>query len=232
MRKLFIVIGLLVLAASGQTQRDAGAGGTIKGLVGLSGKAPGNVVIRMGMDPMCSRIYAGKRPVDAVVLTSDDGGLANAFVRLEGSFAKTPVPSQPVVVDQKGCFYVPRVIGARVGQVLRVTNGDNLLHNVHGMSTSDNGFNVGQPATGMHYDFTLKSEEMLKLKCDVHRWMISYVGVVNHPYFAVTGADGSFAINNIPAGKQTIRVWHEKFGEKAQAVEVKSGGTATVTFIY
>jgi hypothetical protein len=227
-----IFVCLLTSVVSGHTQRAVGSGGTIKGLVRLSGKPPGNVVVRMGMDPMCSRMYEGKRAVNLAVLTSDDGGLADVFVKLEGSFPQSPVPSQPAVVGQKGCFYVPRVIGARVGQVLRVTNGDNLLHNVHSMSTSMNGFNVGQPVLGMHYDFKLKSEEILKLTCDVHRWMISFVGVVSHPYFAVSGSDGSFTINNVPVGKRILRLWHEKLGELAQTIDVKSGATVVVTLTY
>jgi plastocyanin len=233
MRKLaVIVVCLLASAVSSHTQRSGGAGGTLKGRIRLSGKAPGNVVIRMGMDPMCSRLYAGKRAVDSAVLTSDDGGVANVFVKLEGSFPPSPVPPQPVIVDQKGCFYVPRVVGARVGQVLRVTNSDNLLHNVHSMSAGTNRFNVGQPGAGIKHDFKLTAEEILKLTCDVHRWMISYVGIVNHPYFAVSAADGSFEIHNVPAGKHTVRVWHEKFGELSQAVNVKSGAAVPLNFTY
>ena len=204
----------------------------LKGRIRLSGKSPGNVVIRMGMDPMCSRLYAGKRAVDSAVLTSDDGGLANVFVKLEGSFPPSPVSSQPVIVDQKGCFYAPRVVGARVGQVLRVTNSDNLLHNVHSMSASTNRFNVGQPGVGIQHDFKLTAAEMLKLTCDVHRWMVSYVGIVNHPYFSVSGADGSFEIHNVPAGKHTVRLWHEKFGELSQTVNIKSGAAAALNLTY
>ena len=188
--------------------------GTLKGRVKLSGEAPGNKVIRMGMDPMCAKMWAGKKPgpVDEVVVTSDDGGLMNAFVKLDGSFPGTPVPAQPVLLDQRGCFYHPRVVGARVGQVLRIKNSDNLLHNVHSSSSHRNSFNFGQPQAGISSDFKLADEEMLKLGCDVHRWMTAWVGVVDHPYFAVSGADGSFVISNVPAGKRTISVWHERFG--------------------
>jgi plastocyanin len=206
--------------------------GTIKGRISVSGKAPGNPVIRMGMDPMCARINAGKRVVDEVVVASADGSLANAFVKLEGSFPGTPVPTEPVTIDQRGCIYGPRVVGARVGQLLRVRNGDNLLHNVHSISTAANGFNVAQPIAGMQYDFRLKDQEILKLKCDVHRWMVAYVDVVSHPYFAVSGGDGSFTINGAPAGKQTLSAWHERFGVLKQTADVKPGATTTVTFTY
>ena len=230
----FSGLAIAISAAVAALPAAPPATGTLKGRVKLSGEAPGNRVIRMGMDPMCARMWAGKKPgpVDEVVVTSDDGGLMNAFVKVEGSFPGTPVPSQPVVLDQTACFYRPRVVGIRVGQVLRVRNSDNLLHNVHSSSSHRNGFNVGQPVPGISYDFKVADEEMLRIGCDVHRWMTAWVGIVDHPYFAVSGADGSFTIANVPAGKRTISVWHEKFGTLTRAVDVKPGVPTVVDFTY
>jgi plastocyanin len=230
---LAFTVAALVAAGAGFGAAAAQANtGTIKGRISVSGKAPGNPVIRMGMDPMCARINAGKRVVDEVVVASADGSLANVFVKLEGAFPRTPVPVEPVTIDQRGCIYGPRVAGARVGQVLRIRNDDSLLHNVHSISTATNGFNVSQPMAGTPYDFRLKDEEILKLKCDVHRWMAAYVGVVSHPYFAVSSSDGSFTISGVPAGRHTISAWHERFGTLKQTADVKPGATTTITFAY
>ena len=208
-------------------------GGTIKGRIRLSGTLPGNSIIRMGVDPMCASVNKGKRPVQELVVTSADGGLANVFVRLQGTFPPTPVPAAPVAIDQRGCIYTPRVVGAQVGQTLQVRNSDPLLHNVHTMSTGRNSFNVGQPLSGMVYEFKLQHEEiMLPLKCDVHRWMTTYIGVVSHPYFAVSGSDGAFAIQNAPAGAYTVQTWHERYGGLSQRVTVKPGATTTVELAY
>ena len=210
----------------------AAEGGTIKGRITFTGKEPGNRVIRMGVDPMCAAANAGKRPVNEVYLVGDNNTLGNVFVKLEGSFPETPVPSQPVELDQSACFYRPRVVGARVGQALRIKNNDNLLHNVHSESTKNNEFNFAQPVKGMQRDVTLKNEEMLRIGCDVHRWMIAWVGVVSHPYFAVSDANGTFTLANVPAGRRTITAWHEALGTLTKVVDVKAGQTATVDFIY
>ena len=207
--------------------------GTIKGHVRLTGKSPGNTVIRMGVDPMCGTINAGKRVIQEAVLTTADGGLKNAFVNLKGSFPQTPVPSKPVVLDQRGCVYAPRVVGMRVGQTLQIRNDDPMLHNVHSVSDYANTINVGQATAGIVSEFRPKSEEiMLRFRCDVHRWMTAYVGVVSHPYFAVSGDGGTFEIDNVPLGTQTIQVWHETYGMLTKTVRVQGGATANIDFSY
>ena len=191
--------------------------GTIKGHVRLTGKLPGNPIIRMGMDPMCAKMNAGKQVIQENYVVSLDGSVGNVFVRLQGNFPQTPVPAQPVTIDQKGCLYTPRVVGMRVGQTLQLKNSDALLHNVHGYSGHDNSFNYGQPVAGAVNTFKPKNEEvMLHLQCDVHKWMNAYVGVVTNPYFAVTDKTGNFEIPNVPAGTYTIQAWQEKYGSCTQ----------------
>jgi len=212
---------------------SAQSGGTIEGHVKLTGTPRPNAVIQMGADPNCLKINAGKRVVQQTVVKAPDGGLLNAFVNVKDSFPQTAVPPAPAVIEQQGCVYHPRVQGVRVGQTLEVRNSDATLHNIHSLSTKGSGFNVGQPLAGMVYKYQLKAEEvMLHVKCDVHSWMTGYLGVVPHPYFAVTDAAGTFTIANVPAGKQTVQVWHEQYGALAQTVDVKAGATTTVEFAY
>jgi len=227
-----IAVVILVAGISHSSTSMQGTG-TIKGHVRLSGKSPGNTVIRMGVDPMCGSINAGKRVIQEAVLTSADGGLKNAFVKLQGTFPQTPVPRQPVILDERGCVYVPRVIGMRVGQTLQIRNDDPLQHNVHSMSDHNNNINVGQATSGIVSELRPKSEEvMLRFGCDIHRWMTAYVGVVSHPYFAVSGEGGTFEIDNVPAGTQTIQVWHEVYGLLTKTVRVQGGAIANVEFSY
>jgi plastocyanin len=207
--------------------------GAIKGHIRASGKLPGNPVIRMGMDPMCATLNAGKRPVQEIVAATADGSLANVFVSLQGTFPASPVPSEPVAIDQRACVYVPRVVGARVGQTLQVRNSDAGLHNVHSASTRGNDFNIGQPTGGIAHRLSLRNAEtMLRITCDVHRWKTAFVGVVDHQYFDTTGVAGTFTINNVPAGTHTIQAWHEQFGVVTQTVRVTAGSTSTVDFEY
>jgi plastocyanin len=207
--------------------------GTIKGHIKLTGKLPGNRIIRMGMDPKCAEANRGKRVIQEVVAATIDGSLANVFVHLQGTFPQTPVPTAPVVLDQRACVYQPRVIGARVGQTLQVKNNDDWMHNVHSLSAKGNDFNVSEPKAGMVQSFKLKNEEvMLHIKCDIHSWMTAYVGVVTNPYFAVTNEGGNFEIRNVPAGTYTIVTWHEQYGPLMQTVRVRAGTVATVDFAY
>jgi plastocyanin len=187
----------------------------------------------MGADPACSQLYAGTRPTHEFVVKSADGGLANAFVHVQGSFPGTPVPSTPVTIDQQGCVYRPRVIGVRAGQVLQARNSDKTLHNLHSRSVKGNDFNVSQLAGGAPYTVTMAREEMmLRITCDVHSWMNIYVAVMDHPYFTVSGSDGGFVISGVPPGRQRVQVWHERYGPLTATVDVPPGGAATVDFTY
>lgn len=212
----------------------AQASGTVRGRVRLTGAPPVNPVVRMGMDPACSRAYGAQRPTHDFVVRAADGGLANVFVEVRGPFPGAPAPpATHVVLDQQGCLFRPRVVAMQRGQVLEVRNGDPTLHNVHALSTKGNTFNVSQVAGRPPVTVTMANEEkMLRVACDIHSWMHVFVAVVDHPYFTVTGPAGTFEIRGVPAGRRVVQVWHERYGPLTAEVDVPAGGGVAAEFAY
>lgn len=235
--KLFSVAGaaaatLVALSATTTPLAGQGGTGTIVGHVRYMGQTPVNPIIRMGADPRCNKLYAGKRATSTAFVVAPDGAMANVLVNLDGSFPTTPVPATAVVLDQKDCQYVPRVLGARTGQTLEVRNGDPTEHNVHSASTAGNDFNATQTSNGKPFEFKLKAGELLRIRCDNHTWMTAYVGIFDNPYYAVSAADGSFTIANVPVGRQTVKAWHEVMGMQMQSVDIQAGKATTVDFTF
>jgi len=213
---------------------QAGAtGGTIEGKVTFTGKPRRSPLIQMGADPNCLTINAGRKTVQQDLVVSRDGSVANVFLHIVDDIPYGgPPPAEPVTIEQEGCIYHPRVSGAMIGQYLNVRNNDNTLHNIRAQSEA-NFFNVGQPFSGLEFDFKLKKAEvMLQLKCDVHDWMLGYIGVKSHPYFAVSGKDGTFRIEGVPVGRYTLQAWGETLGAQDREIEVKEGETVTVDFVF
>jgi hypothetical protein len=223
---------LVALGVSSTRIAGQGGTGTIVGHVHYMGPTPVNPIIRMGADPRCNKLYAGKRATSQAFVVGADGAFANVLVNVDGSFPATPAPSTPVVLGQKDCQYVPRVVAARIGQTLQVRNDDPTDHNVHSASMAGNDFNTTQPINSMPFEFRLKSGELLRVRCDNHTWMTGYVGIFDNPYFSVSGADGAFTIANVPAGKQSVKAWHEVMGTQTQMVDVQAGKSTTVDFTF
>lgn len=214
---------------------DPATTGTVAGTVTLTGTPPPAQTIRMDGDRRCAALVPGaKRQTESYVL-GPDSALANVFVRVTSGLdgRSFPVPTEPVVLDQKDCWYLPRVAGVRVGQPFEVLNSDPLLHNVRTNSEINAPFNQGQPVQGVRFSYTFSTEEvMVPVRCDVHAWMNAWVGVVNHPYFAVTGPDGRFSLPNLPAGTYTVEAWHEAAGTTTGTVTVTAQGTATLALSF
>lgn len=229
-QRFFLGITFLILAVG----LAWGQGGTVVGTIHLTATAPPNPVVRMGADPNCLKINAGKRVFLPLVNRSSDGGLENVFVYVKGSFPQAHGGSGNVTLNQQGCMYHPDILGAEVGQTLVIKNDDSTLHNIHAIDPSKKyDFNQSQPGAGLTFDVPLKSEEvMLHVKCNVHPWMSGYIGIVSSPFFAVSDDTGKFKIENVPAGKQTIEVWHQMYGPLTATVDVKAGGTTTADFTY
>lgn len=206
--------------------------GSVTGKVVYDDKVPKLRPIDMNADPTCASKHSGA--VENPMLTLGPGNeLANIFVQVKNAPAGNhTAPSDAVVIDQHGCLYEPRVIGAMVGQPVKFKNSDGILHNVHGLPKVNREFNIGMPPTLKEKEQVFnKPEPLFPVKCDVHPWMQSYVAIMTHPFFAVTGADGSFEISDLPDGTYELEAWHERLGTQTQSITV-SGGSASANFTF
>ena len=188
----------------------------------FTGQAPVVEKIKTDADPKCKVAHPDGITPDEVIVNSN-GTLKNVFVYVkEGLAGKTfESPKTPVAFDQHGCQYNPKVFGIQVNQPLEILNSDDTLHNVHALPANSAQFNLGMPIKGMKMKKTFtKPEVMVKIKCEVHPWMRAYAGVVDNPFYGVTGDDGSVQLKDLPAGEYTIETWHEKYGTKTQKVTV------------
>jgi plastocyanin len=212
---------------------DPATAGNVAGRVTFAGTPPALPAQRMDSDPNCAQ-QGDSAPNESVVVGAD-GALQNVFVYVKDGLGtlRFPVPSTAFVLDQKGCRYVPHVSGVQVGQTVEVLNSDPTLHNVHATPMANQEFNTGQPLPGMKHvrRFTAR-EVMVPFKCDVHPWMRAYIGVLDHPFFSVTRADGSFQLTGLPPGTYTIEAWHETLGTQTQMVTIGAKETGNVAFSF
>ena len=211
---------------------DPATAGRITGAVRLEGAAPAGQPIRMDSDPYCAKL--GERFTEAH-LTGPDAALQNVFVYVKDGLGdlRFPVPPTSVALDQKECRYVPHVLGIQVGQTLEILSSDNTLHNVHAMPELNREFNKAHQMAGIRHTHVFSTKEvMVPFKCDVHRWMNAFVGVLDHPFFAVTGADGAFRLEGLPPGTYTIEAWHEALGTQTQTVTIGARETSDLTFTF
>ena len=214
------------------TTVDPATAATITGKVSFEGEKPKPRQIRMDAEAACAALH--KEPVYAEeVVVNDNSTLQYVFVYVkEGLGDKAfAVPSEPVTLDQKGCQYHPHVIGVQTGQPMKILNSDPTTHNIHPVPANHREWNTSMSPNGNPLDRTFAREEiMIPVKCNVHPWMKSYIGVIKHPFFAVTGKDGTFEIKGLPPGDYTIEAWHEKLGASTQKVTLAAKDSKSVDF--
>jgi plastocyanin len=231
MKRLSTLIAVSSLAAALQVAPAA----DITGTVTLKGTPPKEKDITPVMDDAnCSKLHT-KVPTTHFYVVGPKGELADVVVSLEGISGKsTGASAPPVELDQKGCEYTPSIFAVQTGQKIIVKNSDPVLHNVHdvpGAGSGNKEKNEAQLPNGPDLTFSFSSpESFLKFKCDVHPWMFAWVSIFDHPYFAVSGKDGSFKIANVPAGKYKLQAAHRKTGTVTQDIEVKEGEPAKADF--
>ncbi len=208
LRKLMIIVIITSIFASSIFA------GSLTGRVNFEGKGPKQKTLKMDADPVCGASH--KTPVyrESFVL-SEDGYLKNVIVFLNNVKYDGKAPTTQAVIDQKGCIYSPHVQGIMAGQELLIKNSDATLHNIHGLPKINSEFNFAMPKVVKEKAIKIdKVENYIKIKCDVHPWMTSYVSVFDHPFFSVTDDTGSFKIENIPPGEYEVIAWQEKFKDK------------------
>lgn len=223
MKAKHLILGVLMMAI-----HSSAFAANINGKVSFGGAAPESAKVDLSADPNCAAMHADGLSLEEVIVNAN-GTLKNVFVYVkEGLEGKTfSPPTEPVILDQKGCWYVPHVFGIQVNQPLEIINSDNTLHNVHSLAAENKGFNLGMPIQGMKLRKSFdKPERMVKFKCDVHSWMASYVGVLEHPFYSVTSGEGAFEIKDLPPGNYVIEAWHEKYGLQSQSVSLETADSS------
>lgn len=205
----------------------------ISGHVYLIGSPPPEIPIRF--DAVCGRLNP-QRVTTKRYVVSPDGGLANVFVYISkgAEKLKSQPALTPVLLNQTNCMYEPYILGAMVNQPIQIKNSDPVLHNVHAFPRADrNGeFNFAQPLQNQIDERKFSRPELfIKVKCDVHDWMLSYVSVLSHPYFAITDTNGFFELpSGLPPGKYEITVAHLKAGTASQTILLKKSNNVRLDF--
>lgn len=214
---------------------DPATAAAISGKVVFTGKKPASKTINMAAEEAeCLRLHKGK-PVEQSVVIGEGGALANVFVYVQAGLEgkQFAPPADKAKIDQAGCTFHPRVFGIRAGQTLEVTNSDTVSHNIHPMPKNNREWNQQQaPGSGALEREFARAEVMVPVKCNIHSWMKSWIGVMDHPYFAVSGVDGSFSLKNLPPGEYTLEAWHEVHGSQQQKVTLASSAAGTAEFTF
>ena len=228
-----LIAGVLLLSTFFVAQPAKAIGANLTGKAVFEGTPPAPQTIKMDADPVCAGQHAGGMPSEEVVVNSNNT-LKNVFVYVKEGLPKDQkfeAPKDPVAFDQRGCHYSPHVFGVMAGQPIQIINSDGTLHNVHALPKNSKEFNLGMPIQGMKLNQKFDAPEvMVKFKCEVHSWMAAWAGVLDHPFFAVTGEDGTFSIKDLPAGQYTLEAWHEKYGTQTAAVKVPDQTEVNFTF--
>jgi hypothetical protein len=233
---LTLVIGICtssaVKAGPPPTTSAAGAA-TLKGIVRIEGDVPKPKPISMAADPSCAKQHRSA-VFTQEVMADAKGELQNVVVFVSeglGDRSFDP-PTGAAVIQQKGCMYQPHVLAVRANQPLDVVNDDPTAHNIHPTPANNREWNKAEPPGSKLEEAFAREEIAIPVKCNVHPWMHSYVAVFKHPYFAVTGQNGSFDLSNLPPGTYTIKAWHEKLGTSTQTITIGANETKEINFVF
>lgn len=210
---------------------DVANGGSISGKITLSGAAPAREAINITKD---KEVCAATEHLSDLLVVSADNAIKNVIVSIVDieKGKKADIPTTNPVLDQNGCIFIPHVICVTAGTTIDILNSDAVTHNVHTYPEENTAMNKAQPPSlkKISLETEFGEEDPMKVACDYHGWMSSWVGIFEHPYYALTGDDGTFTISDLPAGAYEIKAWQEELGELVKTVKVKEGESISVNF--
>ena len=213
---------------------DQATAARVTGTVKLDGEPPKFKPLNMAAEPTC--VQDNPTPVlPPIVVTGPKGAFANVVVYVKGNMDdyKFDTPKEPAVLDQKNCMYDPHVLALMTNQDFHVTNSDQTLHNIHPVPRQNHVWNQSQPAGAPPIDRSFPNPELaIPVNCNVHPWMRGYLFVFRHPFFAVTGKDGKFALNGLPPGDYTIEAWQERYGIQDQTITLGPNDSKAISFTF
>ena len=229
---LLLLVTPALAAREGHPLTDAKHSASISGTVTYAGPGAAVTLLDMSMDPVCVALNRANPQRREVPVLGAGRRIANVLVQIRGGLPhrEHEPPGTVVELDQSGCRFAPHVFALRVGQTLRVLNPDGTLHTVHAYSNVNVAFNDAMPKfrTVLERVFDQVEPTPFVVKCEVHPWMSAWVAVFDHPYFFVTGRDGSFRLGNLPAGTYELELWHERLPAQTHTVRVGAGESVRV----
>jgi hypothetical protein len=207
---------------------------TVTGKVVFTGTKPVVRSLDMSANPACQRAHSTPAKTETAILNSN-GTLRYSVVWIKSGLPNKawPAPTEHAAIEQQGCMYKPHVLAVMTNQPIDIKNDDPTNHNIHPLPKINQEWNESQPPKGDTKTKSFPREEVaIPVKCNVHPWMRAYIAVVHHPFFAVTGEDGTFTIKNLPAGTYTLEAWHETYGTVDQQITVGANDSKTIDLTY
>ncbi len=228
-------LGLMVpfqVWAQKYTVKAVGNGGSIKGTINYSGKAPAPKLLTVDKDKQVCDSHP--KYSEELLVNGKNGGIKNVVVAIKNisSGKDWDLPEAGLAMEQKGCWFYPHVLIVPAGVTFYVTNNDGILHNIHTHSTKNKIVNKAQPKFVKKLRMKFDLAENISISCDVHSWMKGWVAVADHPYYAVTDENGSFDISQVPPGTYSIELWHETLGSQTKEITVAAGADAKVDAVF
>ena len=214
-----MVVGLLCMPSLGLSA-------AIKGKVVFVGAVPPAKKVDITID----QYVCGTAKDAGDLVLSPQKELRNAVVWLENPPANAAAPAQTekIEMDQNGCVFIPRLVIVPAGGTVDFLNSDRLLHNIRASPKLNASFNRTQPKSRT-IPITFDKPEIVRINCELHSWMVGWVVVAAHPFYAITGADGQFTFDNLPPGQYKLQVWHERLGTVPASVTVGDQQPAPIT---